>query len=261
MSENNEPDAVIRIGVPICAEHLPVILAQVAAPLLQANILLGQPLFSLCYLSESNESELGLPPQLMGSRPQPESPLDLWLCPVATDPAEPPVGGTQAATSLAGARPWPLPLAKPGDALQSALQLIEYYEDDELAQRVAQALGQTYQADDAPDDRALPPRLQQALALMADHLEDPLSTEQIAQHTHLSRRHLERLFRRHLDTVPARYYLQLRLQRAKELLCNTQSSIIQIGLACGFSSGPHFSSAYKNHFQITPRDERQNALS
>ena len=41
MTENNEPDAVIRIGVPICAEHLPVILAQVAAPLLQANILLG----------------------------------------------------------------------------------------------------------------------------------------------------------------------------------------------------------------------------
>ena len=96
---------------------------------------------------------------------------------------------------------------------------------------------------------------------MADHLEEPLSTEQIAQLTHLSRRHLERLFRRHLDTVPARYYLQLRLQRAKELLCNTQRSIIQIGLECGFSSGPHFSSAYKNHFQITPRDERQNALT
>ncbi|WP_409421025.1 helix-turn-helix domain-containing protein [Pseudaeromonas sp. ZJS20] len=257
MSENNEPDAIIRIGVPIQTQHLPLILAQVIAPLLQANNLLGQTLFSLHYLATPGESEFSLPlPLQLGTTP-PDGPLDLLLCPVEGDLADPLTGGAL----TAGVRRWPLPLGTPGDALQATLQLIEYHEDDELAHRVAQAFGQTYQAGASQDGPVLPPRLQQALTLMAAHLEEPLSTEQIAQLTHLSRRHLERLFRRHLDTVPARHYLQLRLQRAKELLCNTQQSIIQIGLECGFSSGPHFSSAYKNHFQLTPRDERQNALT
>lgn len=257
MPENNESDASIRIGIPIYAEHLPLILAQVTAPLLQANQLLGQPLFSLQQLAGSTDPQDAPAAQLLGSLPRPECPLDLLLCPAETAPL---LAASNAA--WVGVRRWPLPLSTPGDALQATLQLIEYYEDDVLAHRVAGALGQTYQGmDRQAEPTVLPPRLQQALALMDTHLEEPLSTEQIAQLTHLSRRHLERLFRRHLDTVPARYYLQLRLQRARELLCNTQRSIIQIGLECGFSSGPHFSSAYKNHFQLTPRDERQNALN
>jgi transcriptional regulator GlxA family with amidase domain len=36
----------------------------------------------------------------------------------------------------------------------------------------------------------------------------------------------------------------------------TSKSIIQIGLSCGFSSGPHFSSAYRNFFGATPREDR-----
>ncbi|GAA4503928.1 helix-turn-helix domain-containing protein [Pseudaeromonas paramecii] len=269
MPENNESDASIRIGIPIHAEHLPLILAQVTAPLLQANQLLGQPLFSLHYLAPGTDALPPLPLPEMTGLAQPTAGLDLRLCPAAADAPTAPVSlaapGPASATpaeDTGGERRWPLPLGTPGEALQSTLQLIECVEDDILAHRVARALGQIYQGmDRQAEPTALPPRLQQALALMDTHLEEPLSTEQIAQLTHLSRRHLERLFRRHLDTVPARYYLQLRLQRARELLCNTQRSIIQIGLECGFSSGPHFSSAYKNHFQLTPRDERQNAIN
>lgn len=258
MSEENKTDASIRIGIPICAEQLPLILAQVTAPLLQANALRGQRLFSPLYLEETAAAPWA--PALAGQA-GPAQGLDLLLCPIRR-PAAPQRDLSQDAGVATGAPHWPLPLITPGDALQATLQLIEYYEDDTLAHKVARALGQTYlgrapQAEAA----ALPPRLQQALALMASHLDEPLSTEQIAQLTHLSRRHLERLFRRHLDTMPARHYLQLRLRRARELLCNTQLSIIQIGLECGFSSGPHFSSTYKNHFQRTPRDERQQAIN
>jgi transcriptional regulator GlxA family with amidase domain len=72
----------------------------------------------------------------------------------------------------------------------------------------------------------------------------------------VSRRQLERLFKQHLGTVPSKYYLELRLSRARQLLQQTSKSIVQIGLACGFSSGPHFSSTYRSHFGITPREER-----
>ncbi len=102
----------------------------------------------------------------------------------------------------------------------------------------------------------LPPRLQKAIALMESNLEDPLSADMIADLVHVSRRQLERLFKRYLDTMPARHYLQLRLKNAQQLLQTTNHSVVQIGLMCGFSSGPHFSSAYKQYFEITPREER-----
>jgi len=100
------------------------------------------------------------------------------------------------------------------------------------------------------------PKLVDAVALMEANLGEPLGTEDIAQLVGVSRRQLERLFKQHLDALPSRYYLELRLARARRLLMQTSQSILSIGLACGFSSGPHFSSAYRQHFGITPREQR-----
>lgn len=107
----------------------------------------------------------------------------------------------------------------------------------------------------------LQPKLAMAIELMEQNLEEPLSTDQIAELVNISRRQLERIFKRYLNNVPAKYYLELRLKKAKHLLLNSNKSIIQIGLSCGFSSGPHFSSAYKNFYLITPRDERTRKIN
>eukprot|EP01034_Spumella_vulgaris_P040078 gene40078-49562_t len=52
----------------------------------------------------------------------------------------------------------------------------------------------------------------------------------------------------YLGSLPSRYYLELRLQRARQLLLETNSSIVQVGLMCGFSSGSHFSTAFGTLF-------------
>jgi transcriptional regulator GlxA family with amidase domain len=100
------------------------------------------------------------------------------------------------------------------------------------------------------------PKLTEAVSLMEANIEEPLTTDDIAYYVGVSRRQLERLFKQYLTTVPSKYYLELRLNRARQLLQQTSKSIVQISLACGFSSGPHFSSTYRNHFGITPREER-----
>jgi transcriptional regulator GlxA family with amidase domain len=100
------------------------------------------------------------------------------------------------------------------------------------------------------------PKLTEAVSLMEANFEEPLPTEEIARLVGVSRRQLERLFKQYLNSLPSRYYLELRLTRARQLLTQTSQSILQIGLSCGFSSGPHFSSAYRNHFGITPREQR-----
>jgi transcriptional regulator GlxA family with amidase domain len=99
-------------------------------------------------------------------------------------------------------------------------------------------------------------KLAEALSLMEANLGEPLPTEDIAQLVGVSRRQLERLFKQHLDELPSRYYAELRLARARRLLQQTSQSILQIGLACGFSSGSHFSNAYRARFARTPREER-----
>ncbi|WP_437881357.1 GlxA family transcriptional regulator [Pseudomonas sp. LRF_L74] len=100
------------------------------------------------------------------------------------------------------------------------------------------------------------PKLTQAVLLMEANIEEPLTTDEIATHVCVSRRQLERIFKQYLNRVPSQYYLELRLNKARQLLMQTSKSIIQIGLSCGFSSGPHFSSAYRNFFGATPREDR-----
>jgi transcriptional regulator GlxA family with amidase domain len=101
------------------------------------------------------------------------------------------------------------------------------------------------------------PKLAEAVALMEANIGEPLTTEDIARLVGVSRRQLERVFRQQLDALPARWYLELRLERARRLLRESGQSILQIGLSCGFASAPHFSNAYRSRYGRTPRDERR----
>jgi transcriptional regulator GlxA family with amidase domain len=95
--------------------------------------------------------------------------------------------------------------------------------------------------------------------LMEENIEKPLSLEKIARMTGLSRRQIERLFKRDLNCVPKRYYLEMRLRRARELLLQTAMPIMDITAACGFQSPPHFSKCYRNQFGYPPSAERKIA--
>lgn len=95
--------------------------------------------------------------------------------------------------------------------------------------------------------------------LMEENIEKPLSLEKIAKATGLSRRQIERLFKRDLQCVPKRYYLQMRLRRARELLLQTSMPIMDITAACGFQSPPHFSKCYRSQFGHPPSAERKIA--
>ena len=101
------------------------------------------------------------------------------------------------------------------------------------------------------------PRLVDAVQLMEANLEEPLPVEQIAELVELSRRQLERLFRRHLKCVPSHYYLRVRLAKAYHLLRQTSHPVMSVALAAGFVSASHFSKAYKNLFGYPPREERR----
>ena len=100
------------------------------------------------------------------------------------------------------------------------------------------------------------PKLLAVIEEMEQNLEEPLSRSRLASSAGLSTRQLERLFRKYLSRSPARYYLELRLNKARLLLLQTNMSVIDVALACGFVSASHFSKCYRDFFGRTPRKER-----
>ncbi|MBB97164.1 MAG: AraC family transcriptional regulator [Rhodobacteraceae bacterium] len=100
------------------------------------------------------------------------------------------------------------------------------------------------------------PKLSQVIQIMETNIEEPISPSLLAKEVGMSTRQLERLFRRYLNRSPKRYYMELRLQKARNLLMQTDMSVINVALACGFASPSHFSKCYRSHYDTTPYRER-----
>jgi transcriptional regulator GlxA family with amidase domain len=100
------------------------------------------------------------------------------------------------------------------------------------------------------------PKLSQVIQMMEAAIEEPISPADLADDVGMSTRQLERLFRRYLNRSPKRYYMELRLSKARNLLMQTDMSVINVALACGFASPSHFSKCYRAHYSTTPYRER-----
>jgi transcriptional regulator GlxA family with amidase domain len=103
-------------------------------------------------------------------------------------------------------------------------------------------------------------KLVAAIRLMEDTADEPRDVRQIAAEVGLSPRQLERLFAKYLHANPRRHYLELRLDKARELLLQTSKPILDVAVACGFASASHFSRCYRSAYGHKPSDERAAAL-
>ncbi len=97
--------------------------------------------------------------------------------------------------------------------------------------------------------------LSKAIVLMQDNIETPLSPSVIASQIGISTRQLERLFGKYLNTSPKKYAMELRLERARHLLVQTEASVLDVALACGFESAGHFSRVYRAAFGVPPSQQ------
>ena len=144
------------------------------------------------------------------------------------------------------------------------LKIIANNEGPELAASVADTLIHTAIRTDRDSQRmSIPsrigvrhPKLATVIQMMEDNIEEPVSPSILASDVGMSTRQLERLFRRYLNRSPKRYYMELRLKKARNLLMQTDMSVINVALACGFASPSHFSKCYRSYFDTTPYRER-----
>lgn len=96
-----------------------------------------------------------------------------------------------------------------------------------------------------------------AVDLMEANIREPIVQSELASYVGVSKRQLQRLFQRYLDCTPSRYYLRIRLARARELLQQTSMSLVEIASLTGFVSSSHFSKSYKEFYGQAPSHERR----
>lgn len=154
--------------------------------------------------------------------------------------------------------------AGPSSALEMMLMLIERLHGRDTVRAIREILSSDRLADSsetrlalAEHDTALPEALRNLLRLMNSNIEEPLGIAELAGYVQLSRRRMERLFQTHLQTTPSRYYLELRITQARRLLLQSDASIANIAVACGFVSSTHFSHCFKDFFGVSPSQARQ----
>jgi transcriptional regulator GlxA family with amidase domain len=94
------------------------------------------------------------------------------------------------------------------------------------------------------------------IEMMEANLSEPQALINVAHTIGLSRRQVERLFRQEMGRSPARYYLEIRLDRARHLLLQSSMPVVEVAVACGFVSASHFSKCYRELYGRSPQQER-----
>lgn len=105
-------------------------------------------------------------------------------------------------------------------------------------------------------DPTLPQTLKLALELMQKNIEEPLSIDELAGWLNISKRQLERRFCRFVGATPTRYYLELRLTRARQLILQSNRPITDIAIATGFCSFANFHRRFRDFFGVAPSNYR-----
>ena len=98
--------------------------------------------------------------------------------------------------------------------------------------------------------------LMRAIEIMHKRVDRPLSMSEIARELDISTRQIERLFGAYLRTTPKKYFMEMRLERARHLLLQTESAVTEVALACGFENSGHFSRVYRAAYGISPTMQR-----
>lgn len=149
-------------------------------------------------------------------------------------------------------------------SLDLMLWLIEQAHGSALAQRVGNGFvhgrarpPETPQLIETRQTSNGSPQINRCMALMKDKIAFPLPIQDLCDHLSVSRRRLERLFRRETGLSPNACYLGIRLEAARDQLFYSGNSIAHIAESCGFSSNAHFCRAFRSHFSVTPTMLRQ----
>ena len=100
-------------------------------------------------------------------------------------------------------------------------------------------------------------RIKKMLSMIRENYSEKITASMLADAVHISERECYRVFRKILGITPGEFLVSIRLQKAQELLWNTDQSILEIALETGFGTGSYFCKIFKENHHITPNQYRR----
>jgi AraC family carnitine catabolism transcriptional activator len=103
--------------------------------------------------------------------------------------------------------------------------------------------------------------ISRAKAIMAEHVDEPLTCAELARRTGLSLRQLERRFKARTHSSLLQQYRLIRIAKAHQLLQQTSMPVTEVALACGFSSPEYFCRLYRSMLGCSPSADRRQSTT
>ncbi len=103
-------------------------------------------------------------------------------------------------------------------------------------------------------------QIKPAIAYMESHLADKITLENLSEVAHLSPIHFSRVFKTVSGFSPMEFLGRLRVQKASQLLVNTDKTIVEIAMETGFNDSNYFSRFFKKYRQEAPREFREKYI-
>jgi AraC family transcriptional regulator len=137
---------------------------------------------------------------------------------------------------------------------------------DTLAQMIAVHLARNHSSQSRPVSMPSVPtmsgnRMRRVLEYIEENLDSDLTLHAMAAEVDISPIYLARAFKAAVGQPPHRYVLSRRIERAKELLRNTELPVVDVALASGFSSQSHLSYWFQRYMGVSPAAYRQHRAS
>ena len=108
------------------------------------------------------------------------------------------------------------------------------------------------------EHNGLPTVLNKPIAFLRENLSQKVTLDQIADACNMSVSSMESKFRAITGKSVYGYMIQLRMEEAMRLLCETSYSITQIAERCGYENLFYFCNAFKKHTKMTPSEYRKS---
>ena len=102
-------------------------------------------------------------------------------------------------------------------------------------------------------------KLHRVIALLEERLDEEFRLEPLARAAGLSEFHFCRAFKKSTGFSPSRYFIRMRIDRARRLLRESGKPVIEVGLDVGYSSPSHFAQVFKREVGVAPSEYRAQA--
>jgi AraC family transcriptional regulator len=101
-----------------------------------------------------------------------------------------------------------------------------------------------------------PHKLQRVLAYIEERLAESIRVSELAAAVHMSPYHFARMFKQATGQPPHVYITSQRMDQAKNLLGNTDLSLVEVAASVGYQTQAHFTGVFHKHVGTTPRNFR-----